>query len=139
VTIESKSGKSGFRTFVIIGIVIILLIYGFVTYEYIQNKNLKNTASSNIITNSDENIPTPSFDSKNIAIENGSIVYKTGDLSKISCRQEFVSYNRNNRFSRVVVSPDNQKLCFESVPPSTKPALFVSDNFWEQFKADRRE
>jgi hypothetical protein len=128
VTIESKQGKSGFKTFVVIGIIIIIAVYGVVGFIYYQNKNIKGGLSGSIKHNTTIITPTPLFNPQNVSIDNGSVIYKDPVTNKkILIDKNSFPTTGITGFARVVVSPDNSSLCFESIAPSIKPALFLSD------------
>lgn len=127
VTIESKKGKPAFKIFVFIGVLIIVAVYSIVAYLYFQNKNIKGILSSKISLLKVSPTPTPAFDPKNVVIENGSIVYKEGSGNKkILIDKNAFPTTGITGFAHVLVSPDQKSLCFDSIPPSTKPALFLS-------------
>ncbi len=127
VTIETRKNDSSFKIFVIVGILIILIIYGAVAYIYYKNKNAK-LPTMEVRTTEISNSPKAIFEPQNILIGSGSIVYKNsaGEVKTLVDKNSYPSTGITG-FARVVVSPDNMKMCFESIPPSTKPALFVSD------------
>lgn len=127
VTIETRKNGSSFKTFVIVGILIILIIYSAVAYIYYKSKNAKSPTEA-IDTSEITNPPKAIFEPQNMLIDSGSIVYKNsaGEIKILVDKNSYPSTGITG-FARVVVSPDNMKMCFESIPPSTKPALFVSD------------
>jgi len=129
VTIESKKQPSSFKRFVIAGLAVILLIYSGVFYLYFQNKSLKDLVSSKIPKFANTLTPTPIFSPDKVMIDNGNVTYKnSAENSTILINKEAYPATGITGFARVSVSPDNKLLCFESIPPSTKPTLYLSDS-----------
>jgi hypothetical protein len=130
VTIESKSAENKFRIFVIAGIIIIVLIYTAVAIIFLKNKSLKqairNRMASTIPTFSPS--PTPTFSPELIVIENGNVAYKQFNKpSKIIIDKKTIPDVGITGFSSVTVSPNSKFLCLTSIPPSPKPAIYISD------------
>lgn len=127
IIIESKQNSPGFKTFVIFGIVIIVLLYSGVTFLYFKNKNLTGNVENNS-SKSLQPIQPPSFNPNLITIDNGSVVYKDPEQGiKILISKDAYPTTGITGFSKVTVSPDRKMLCFEAVAPATKPALYLSD------------
>lgn len=129
-----------FKVFVIISILAIIVIYSIVGYLYFKNRQLTSTANVEIITNQvskssekeankeTQTTPTPAFSPSQIKIVNGSVVREIpqGETKVLVRKEDFPSTGIIG-FARVVVSPDNQKMCLESLPPATKPALYIAN------------
>lgn len=128
VTIESKPAGSGFKNFVIFGILLIIVIYGIVAYLYYKNTNLKEVVTGIKEIQISTPTPTPTFNPENVVIENGSVVYKHSDNKKhILVDKNSFPTTGITGFARVLVSPNEKLICFESIPPATKPSLIVAD------------
>lgn len=127
---SNSNGGNGFKIFVIIGIVIILAVWGGVGYLYLKNKNAKNESSSDYQTQEEivEATPTPEFTPDQIKIKNGSVVRERpgGETNVLVDKKEYPSTGITG-FLKVNVSPDEAHLCFESWSPAPDPALYISD------------
>ncbi|MBN1969283.1 MAG: hypothetical protein JW870_07940 [Candidatus Delongbacteria bacterium] len=127
---SSSNGGKGFKIFVIIGIVIILAIWGGVVYLYLQNKSAKESTSQQPQEQEEvvKATPTPEFTPDQIKIQNGSVVRKKtdGEVSMLIDKKDYPSTGITG-FLKVNVSPNNSKLCFESWSPAPEPALYLSD------------
>src|SRR3989344_30728 len=123
-----KKGGSGFKIFVIIALLIIAGIYSVVGYLYFNNQKLKAGSSSNETTETPSVSPTPAFSADQIKIKNGSVVREIpgGDATTLVAKGDYESTGITG-FARVVVSPDNQKICFESWPPAPEPAMYIAN------------
>lgn len=121
--------KSKFPLFIVLLVLVTLVIYGAVGYLYVSNKDIKEPyAEPEVSVISSTPTPTPSFDPNQIQIINGSIYNSlpTGEKKLIVNKDDYPQTGITG-FSSVQVSLNNQKLCFESWPPSPKPSLFTSD------------
>jgi len=127
VTIESKKGKSSFKTFVVIGIIITAIIYGAVGFIYFQNQDLKRVIQNLNYKPEVTQSPQKEFNSSLVNIENGSVVYSDSGSKNVLVDKKAFPETGITGFTKVVVSPDKKWLCFESVPPATRPALYLSD------------
>lgn len=126
-TQPSGSGK-GFRVFVTIGVLIVLAIWAAVTYIYLQNQKLKTEGEQTVAEAIASPTPTPSFSPDQVKIKSGSVVWEKpeGETVVLVNKEDYESTGITG-FLKVVVSPDNAKLCFESWPPAPEPALYISD------------
>jgi hypothetical protein len=124
----SSGGGSGFKIFVILGIFIIIAIWGAVGYLYYRNQNLK-SSTDNSMSDSTVNVtPTPEFTPDQIKVKSGSIVREKpgGDVTVLIDKDKYESTGITG-FLKVAVSPDNTKMCFESWAPAPEPALYLAD------------
>lgn len=125
---SGSGGKSrGFTFFIMISVLLLLGIWGYVGYLYYQNQGLGGSdtaAPENVQTPS----PTPTIDPSEIQITNGDVSRVTpfGETQTLVKKDQYPGTGITG-FVRVVVSPDISKLCFESIPPATTPALYVSN------------
>ena len=124
----SLSGRSrGFRNFVILAIVILVIIYGVVAYLYLQNRNLKQNGKAEDQVSQAQVTPTPEFSPDQIKIQNGTVVReKPGADPQILINKDDYESTGITGFAKVTVAPDNKNICFESWPPAPEPALYVS-------------
>lgn len=122
-----KKRLGGFGVFVILSIIILLAVWGVVGYLYLGNKNKEttDTATSETV----EATPTPvPFNPDEIQIANGNVEQKTAvGESKTLVKKEDYPGSGIIGFARVSVSKDNTKLCFESIPPASDPAIYISN------------
>jgi hypothetical protein len=116
-----------FTFFVVFSIVILIAIWGVVGYLYYQNKNTEGETSEEIQNTSDIT-PTPGFSASEIQISNGNVsrITSFGETQTLVNKEDHPNTGITG-FARVVVSPDNTLLCFESIAPATAPALYVSN------------
>jgi hypothetical protein len=71
---ENGSGK-GFKIFVIIGVLIILAVWGGVVYLYFQNKSLKDEVQEpQKETETTQVTPTPEFTPDQVKIKSGNVI-----------------------------------------------------------------
>jgi len=125
VSFPPKKKASGFTVFIIISVLILLGVWGFVGYLYIGNKTI--ATSNDTVTQAPS--PTPEFNPAEIQIVNGDIARVTSfGESKTLVKKEDYPGAGIIGFVRVSVSPDNNKLCFESVPPASDPTLYISNS-----------
>ena len=119
----------GFRIFVILSLIIVAAIYGGVVYLYSQNQKIKKgETSENINSNlTPTSTPTPSFSPDQVKIKNGSVVREIPGETTILVDKENYDSTGITGFAKVVVSPDETKICFESWPPAPEPALYIAD------------
>jgi hypothetical protein len=131
VTSSSPKKSSKFGIFIGVFVFLALCVWGGVAYLYLQNRELKSdiqeqqsgeTASLPIPT------PTPEFTPEQIQILNGSVVRKrpSGETETLVNKEDYRTTGITG-FAKVVVSPDNKKVCFESWPPAPKPALYYAN------------
>jgi hypothetical protein len=123
---SEKKKLGGFGLFVIIAIVILLSIWGFVAYLYFGNKNKSETDSANQ-TITEVSPTTPPFNPNEIQISNGDIsrLSSVGESLTLVKKEDYPGSSLIG-FSHVAVSPDNTRLCFESIPPASDPTLYMS-------------
>lgn len=130
VSQKSSGGGKGFKIFIIFGVVIILAIWGAVGYLFIQNKELKNENQevNEVVEIDVETTPEPEFNPNEIKLKSGSIIRekKNGEISVLVNKEDYESTGITG-FLKVVVSPDNKNICFESWSPAPDPALYISD------------
>ncbi|OGM07989.1 hypothetical protein A2159_03855 [Candidatus Woesebacteria bacterium RBG_13_34_9] len=125
----SSEGGSGFKVFLIIGILFILAIWGGVGYLYFQNKNIKDKSNEEKIINVTPQVtPTPGFTPDQIKIKSGSVIREKpgGETTVLVDKNNYESTGITG-FLKVAVSSDNQKICFEAWSPAPEPALYVSN------------
>lgn len=127
----SGNGGSKFKIFVIIGAVILLIIWAVVGYLYLQNTSLQEEVEGTDTAQTQEAdtpTPTPNFTPDQVQIKNGNVVRvrPTGEESILINKENYQSTGITG-FSSVAVSPDNNFICFESVPPAPEPALYYAN------------
>lgn len=124
---NEKKKIGGFGLFVIIAILILVAVWGFVAYLYIGNKKSQGEDTSDIKVT--ELTPTEApFNPDDIKITNGDITQLSpSGESKILIKKDDYSGSGLIGFAHVAVSPDNTKLCFESIPPATDPTIYLSN------------
>ena len=128
VTIAENKGR-GFSVFVFLGVLLILAVWGIVGYLYFQNQKMKAPSEpTNTATTLPSSTPTPSFAKDQVKIKNGSVVREIpgSDTQTLINKEDFNSTGITG-FARVLVSPDDSKLCFESWPPAPEPALYFAN------------
>ncbi len=128
VGFPQKRGVSKFSLFVIFSILLLLVVWGVVGYLYYQNSTLKQPKQETPVAQVETPSPTPELNPAEIQITNGSItrVFSSGETKTLINKEDYVTTGITG-FARVTVSPDKTKLCFESLPPATEPALYVSN------------
>ncbi len=126
---KTQVNGRGFKIFIILGLVLITIIWGSVFYMYFQNKKLKTKSINN---NSNftypEVSPTPKFTPSWIKIKNGNVVMEKpdGQTTILIDKSNYPSTGITG-FLKVIVSPDEKNICFESWSPSPEPALYLAD------------
>jgi hypothetical protein len=134
VTTSSGGKKIGkFAIFIGILIVLTIVIYLLVGYFYLKNKNLKSQQQTS--TALPTNTVNPEVQtSPTYSINNGDIQQESGTTQKIVVSKDNFPDTGITGFSKVTVSPDLNKICFEAWPPSTKPAIYLADSNGENAK-----
>lgn len=129
ITTNSNNGKSKFGFFLIVAIVIAVLVWGGVTYLYLDNQSIKNKNSGSTadVQTVPTVIPTPAFSPDQIQIKNGSVVQVIPNADPVTLvdKSDYKTTGITG-FAKVLVSPDNKNLCFEAWPPAPAPALYLS-------------
>jgi hypothetical protein len=140
LTTSGGGKKSKFGLIIAILVVVTVIVYGIVAYLYFSNKNLEaGDENANAPPIAQDNqptaTPTPSFSPDQINIINGSIYNSlpTGENRLLVTKDDYTGTGITG-FARVNVSPNNKRLCFESLPPSPQPALYISDVTGENVK-----
>lgn len=127
--VVAKKGGSFFKIFIIFSLIVILLIWGYVGYLYLENQRLKDDSSINVTTSEELPNPTPTPISFKYEIENGNVVKVGPDLiSEIIIDKSNYPETGLGGFYKVKASPDNMYLCVESYPPAKKPGIYISDS-----------
>lgn len=130
VTVAEEKGRGGFRIFVIIGVVVIVGVWGFVGYLYLNNQSIRSSRQEKLsqATQNPTLTPTPAFSPEQVKIQNGSVVREIpGVETKVLVNKEEFTSTGITGFARVVVSPDNLRICFESWPPAPEPSLYLAN------------
>jgi hypothetical protein len=124
VGFPSPKKSNGFKIFTILSLLVLLSVWGVVGYLFYDNQKIENDAQNTSPTV----IPTPTFSPREIQINNGNITRVTslGESATLVSKTDYPETGITG-FIRVVVSPNNTKLCFESVSPATTPALYISE------------
>jgi hypothetical protein len=124
---SSKKGIGGFGIFVIISIIILLAVWGVVAYLFIGNKTKDTTDTENQTVTQLTPTEVP-FNPNEIQISNGDVARMTsvGETKILIKKEEYPSSGLIG-FAHVAVSPDNTKMCFESIPPATDPTIYISN------------
>jgi hypothetical protein len=131
VTPKTKSSK--FPIVIAFLVVVAIAVYGFVAYLYFDNQKLKEDAESQGLSDtlSTPQIPTPIPTSvpDNFEIDNGDItrVTSTGSKTVIVAKDDYEDTGLIG-FTNVNSSPDNENICFWSLPPALDPALYYSNS-----------
>lgn len=124
-------GRSKFGFFALLGVIIAILVWGGVTYLYLDTENIKKkneeTANS-VVSQSPTPIPTPTFSPDQIQIKNGSVTQVIPDTEAVILvdKKDYKTTGITG-FAKVLVSPDNGLMCFEAWPPAPAPALYYSN------------
>ena len=106
-----------------------LAVWSGVAYLFFQNKNIKDDNQGEV---QEENLPqptpTPEFTPDQIKIKSGNIVREKpdGETTVLVDKGNYKTTGITG-FLKIVVSPDNEKICFESWSPAPQPALYVAD------------
>lgn len=126
---HTNGGGRGFKIFVTLGILVTLIVWAAVGYIYMQNNKMKKESPdiSNLET-MDQITPTPAFDPNQIKIRSGNIVNEKpgGETVVLVDKKDYPSTGITG-FLKLAVSPNNQKICFESWSPAPEPALYISN------------
>ena len=134
VTEKEKSSK--FPLLIGFLIVLAIAVYGFVAYLYFGNQKLRQD-SQKASDKSAITQPTP------IAMaETFQYLIENGNIKKVSSKgSEQIIVNKAGYpetgligFTNVIVSDSGDFICFWSLPPATKPALYYSDSGGETVK-----
>ena len=130
VTPKTKSSK--FPILIGFLVVVAIAVYGFVAYLYFDNQKLKEDIETQGVADilSTPQIPTPIPTSvpDKFEIDNGDItrVTSTGSKTVIVAKDDYEDTGLIG-FTNVNPSPDNENICFWSLPPALGPALYYSD------------
>lgn len=127
-TVRPKKRISVFRIFMTLAVIAIIVIYSFVLYLYLQNKRISEKSQMLQKTQTPTPIPTPSFSPDWIKIQNGNVVrQEPGKEPILLVKKEDFPSTGITGFARVVVSPNNKLICFESWSPALKPAIYLAN------------
>ena len=103
--------------------------WGFASYLFLTNKSLRqNKSAVAVITPTQKTIvPTVKPLPPKFETENGNIIKiePSGDVSILISKEDYPATGLIG-FTDVVTSPDNQKICFWSLPPALDPTLYFS-------------
>lgn len=130
--VTPKTKSSIFPIFIGLLVVVAIAVYGFVAYLYFDNQKLKEEAESQSAadTQTTSQIPTatPTSVPDKFEIDNGDItrVTSAGDKTVIVAKDDYEDTGLIG-FTNVNASPDNETICFWSLPPALGPALYYSD------------
>lgn len=130
--VTPKTKSSIFPILIGLLVVVAIAVYGFVAYLYFGNQKLKEEAESQGATDTQptSQIPTPIPTSvpDKFEIDNGDItrVTSTGSKTVIVAKDDYEDTGLIG-FTNVNPSPDNENICFWSLPPALGPALYYSD------------
>lgn len=116
----------------IIFIILLLGVLVAVGYLYVTNRKLKNELSQ---MKQDQVLTTPVTEpsraplpSEEISVENGSVIRTNSSGEKALLIDKTLYENVGIiGFARVIVSPDEKKMCFEAWPPAPTPGLYLAD------------
>lgn len=129
LTTGGGGSNSKFGFFVILGIIVAVLVWGGVTYLYLDTQSLKKAKSEKTaeVPQEPTPIPTPSFSPDQIQIKNGSVVQAipNAETTTLVDKADYKTTGITG-FAKVLVSPDNSFICFEAWPPAPAPALYVA-------------
>jgi len=129
-TIEKRKSSTIGKFIIPILIIVMIIIWAGVAYIFLGNRKLKDqkaiTLTPASVTKSVTE--TPTFNENFVKIKNGNVVYESSDSNeKILIDKSSYPESGIIGFSKVVVSPDKTKMCFESWPPATTPELLIAD------------
>ncbi len=130
VTPKTKSSK--FPILIGFLVVVAIAVYGFVAYLYFDNQKLKedieSQGPSDTISTPQIPTPIPTTVPDKFEIDNGDItrVTSTGSKTVIVAKDDYEDTGLIG-FTNVNLSPDNENVCFWSLPPALAPALYYSD------------
>lgn len=132
VIVTSGTPPQDHKFTLLIGIVIFLAIvfWGGVGYLYFTNTDLRDEIASvqnQNLAPEKQPSPTPEPLAQQISIGGGSIVRTraNGDSTILIDKSDFPSTGIIG-FLQVLVSPDNNYMCFESRSPAPEPALYLA-------------
>ncbi len=119
---------------IIIGflIVLALAVYGFVAYLYFGNQKLKeeieDKGSSQAQPVAELPTPIPTQVPDRFEIENGNInrISSSAETTVVVNKEDYQDTGIIG-FTNVNLSPDNDSICFWSLPPALGPALYYAD------------
>lgn len=125
---EEKSSK--FPILMVFLVFLAIAVYGFVAYLYFSNQKLKEgsqkTSDKSTLT---QPIPTQTVETFQYLIENGNIKkISSAGKEKIIISKDDYSSTGLIGFTNVIPSDKGDYICFWSLPPALKPALYYSDN-----------
>src|SRR5260221_9453286 len=125
---SSKKGLGGFGIFVIVAIIILASVWGVVAYLYIGNKNKTAQETANNEAAVEVSPTAIPFNATEIQITNGDVarLSSVGETQTLVKKEDYPGSGLIG-FAHVAVSPDNTKLCFESIPPASDPTLYISN------------
>jgi hypothetical protein len=125
ITSDNNPKRSAFPIIMTILIIITLIILGGVGYLYFQRIN-NNTDEQPQATGNREAMLA--FSPDQIQIINGDVVrvLPFGESRTLVFKSNFPKTGIAG-FSRVVVSPNEDKICFESWAPAPEPELYIAD------------
>jgi hypothetical protein len=118
----------GFSIFVILSIVVLIAIWAVVGYLYYQNRDIEDSEKQELEDVSPSNAPVSEFSPNEIQISNGNIARVTsfGETQTLIKKEDYPGTGITG-FVRVSVSPDNSKICFESIAPAIAPGMYISN------------
>ena len=125
--VVEKSKKSVIDVLIFISLIIAFFIWSGVFYLYIQNKNISKQASVTTPTATSYITPTITQKLFNIITKNGNIINISENNEEIIVDKNDYKSTGITGFTKVSTSPDKDKICFESWPPSIEPAMYISD------------
>jgi len=131
ITTKSRPKLGGFKLFMVAAVFLIIAIWGVVFYMYYKNNKSDSAQGTNTVPENVTVEPTANEVEKptadQIKILNGSVVWsgKNGDVIIVS-KNDYPQTGITG-FYKAVLSPDQDKICFESWPPSPEPAVYLYD------------
>ena len=119
--------RSKFKLIIGILIVLTLIIYAVVGYLYYQNQGAKSDKEESTAQLTPVATPTETPLVYTYEIENGSVVKtsSTGGSEVIIAKDDHESTGIVG-FTNVVLSPNEENICFWSLPPALEPGLYYS-------------
>lgn len=136
ITTQAKPNDSRFKLFMIVGIILIVGVWGIVFYLYFKGRNENQPTPFPNITQDIQNpklltpVPTkaPTPKANEITIQNGNVVWISSEFgTKTLVSKENYPGTGITGFARVTTSPDGSFMCLESWPPSPEPALYMAN------------
>lgn len=124
----TQTKKTVSKIIILLLTIITLIILISVAFLFYSNRNLKKEMSTASIAPTITLEPTPLPPSKEIMIENGNVVRKSqsGIKTTLVDRNDFSTLGITG-FAKALVSPNEEMMCLEALPPAPNPALYVSD------------